>query len=100
MKTITGNYNEIEDWSIDTNGYFLIRINREKGLIEAAFCTRRGEIDVVIEGKKPQDIYHEVYKLKLISRIDHGAYLGKELEKAFIAIKTGKEYVQDKVLDF
>ena len=30
---------------------------------------------------------------------EHAAYLGKELEKAEIALKLGKQYVQDDPLD-
>jgi dihydropteroate synthase len=28
--------------------------------------------------------------------LDHAAYLGSELAKAEIALRTGKEYIQDK----
>jgi dihydropteroate synthase len=31
----------------------------------------------------------------LISRMEHATYLGSELEKAEIALKLGKNYVQD-----
>jgi dihydropteroate synthase len=31
----------------------------------------------------------------LVSEFDHAAYLGRELEKAEIALTTGKAYVQD-----
>jgi dihydropteroate synthase len=34
----------------------------------------------------------------LVSRLDHAAYLGSELAKAEIALKTGKEYIQDRGL--
>ena len=36
----------------------------------------------------------------LISRLDHAAYLGRELKKAEIAAKLGKNYVQDAELNF
>ncbi len=34
----------------------------------------------------------------LISRLDHAAYIGIELLKAHLAIRTGKGYIQDKPL--
>jgi dihydropteroate synthase len=30
--------------------------------------------------------------------LDHAAYLGSELAKAEIALRTGKEYIQDKLM--
>jgi dihydropteroate synthase len=33
-----------------------------------------------------------------VTRLDHAAYLGSELAKAEIALRTGKEYIQDTVL--
>ena len=33
-------------------------------------------------------------------RMDHAAYLGRELQKAYIALKNNLEYVQDDELDF
>ncbi len=39
-------------------------------------------------------------KLGLVSRLDHAAYLGRELMKAEIAAKLGKNYVQDEELNF
>ncbi len=100
VKTIQGDYDEMDDWKMDPKGYFLIKIDRKRKVIQAAHCKKIGVIDLIIEGEKPQDIYFEVQKLKLISRIDHAAYLGKELEKAYIALRTRKRYVQDKELAF
>ncbi|MEA3346473.1 MAG: DUF4346 domain-containing protein [Candidatus Auribacterota bacterium] len=34
----------------------------------------------------------------MVSRLDHAAYLGKEIEKAIIALKNELLYVQDKEL--
>jgi dihydropteroate synthase-like protein len=56
------------------------------------------KIDVV--GKSAKEIYDTVIKKGLISRLDHAAYLGKELEKAEIAVLLRKNYTQDQELDF
>ena len=41
------------------------------------------------------DNYEEIINKKLVTRMEHAAYLGSELQKAQIAMITGKEYVQD-----
>mgnify|MGYP001292674582 CR=1 FL=1 len=98
-RTIRGKYHEIKDWSMDPKGYFLIKTDRRKKLIVAAHCKKIGLIDLVIEGKTPQEVYFEIYKKGLVTRIDHAAYLGKELQKAYTAIKFKMVYVQDEDLE-
>ena len=61
-RTVRGKYHEIKDWSMDPNGYFLIKIDRRRKLIIAAHCKKIGVIDIVIEGKTPQEIYFEAHK--------------------------------------
>ncbi len=95
---IASHYDEEKDWRMDPKGYFLIKLDRRRKIIKAAHCKKIGVFDIIIEGKKPQDIYHEVHKRGLISRTDHAAYLGKELEKAYLALRTKKAYVQDEEL--
>ena len=50
-------------------------------------------------GKDAGTLYDKIIKEKLISRMDHAAYLGKELEKAYIALKNKLKYVQDEDLN-
>ncbi len=40
-------------------------------------------------------MYSKIEEMGLITRLDHAAYLGRELAKAEIALVTGKEYIQD-----
>lgn len=93
VKTIEGHYDEIKDFRYDKNGYFLIRINNNK--IEAGHCLKNNEIDFIIKGKKAQDVYKEIINHKLVSRLDHAAYLGKELKKAELALKNKTKYMQE-----
>ena len=99
VPVIVGQYDDLEDWSMDPKGYFLIRANFERETLELAHCKQLGIIDCIFEGKKPQDIYYEVHKAGLISRVDHAAYLGKELHKAYICLRQKLEYMQDKELE-
>ncbi len=99
VPVVVGDYDEIADWEMDPKGYFLVRVDAARGVLEAAHCTELGVIDKIFEGKKPQDIYFEVYKAGLVSRSDHASYLGKELHKAFVSLKLGLKYVQDSELE-
>jgi len=96
---IQGNFDKYKDWTEDPKGYFLIKVNKEKKLIEVGFCKDNNEIEIVIKGKIPQEIYMTAVKKNLFSRYEHSAYLGKELEKAYLALKHNLKYVQDEELD-
>jgi len=103
---VEGRYDHYKDFTLDPKGYFLIRVNRELGLLEMAHCDNHwkpsfkepNRIQLVIRGKTPNDVYWEACKRGLVSRLDHAAYLGKELEKAFVALQLGIDYVQDEDL--
>ena len=82
-----------------STGYFLIKIIPEDKTIEVGFCPQVNKVTLKIVGKTPQEIYLEIANRKLIDRPDHYAYLGKELEKAHIALKKGIDYVQDEDLN-
>lgn len=55
---------------------------------------------ISIVGDNARSITDTVISKKLVSRLDHAAYLGIELKKAEIALKLGKNYTQDLELDF
>ena len=94
-----GYYDEIKDWIQDEKGYVLIRIDKKNNKLELGFCKKDNVIEIIITGEKPSDIYFELGKRNLLSRPDHYSYVGKELQKAYIALKCGLEYVQDLELD-
>ena len=85
-------------WRIDQKGYFLIKVNEELQKIEAAFCDlKENKVRVIVRGDNPVEVYTAILKEELISKLDHAADIGVELEKAYIALKTGKKYTQDKI---
>ncbi|WP_290899108.1 dihydropteroate synthase-like protein [Ferroglobus sp.] len=55
---------------------------------------------LTVVGEKAKEIVDTVLKENLVSRLDHAAYLGRELKKAEIALQLGKNYVQDEELIF
>ena len=94
-KIVRGDYHHIKHWKQDRKGYSLIRIDRRKKLIELGYCKKNNVVEVVIQGKTPQEVYYTACKMKLLSRLDHAAYLGKEVEKAYLALKYKLKYKQD-----
>ena len=83
---------------IDKQGSFRIFIDREKESVVAIHFNLPDleEPTLIIKGKTADAIYKKIIELGLISRLDHAAYLGSELAKAEIALRIGKEYIQDK----
>ena len=99
-KEIIAAYDDKKDFVIDGKNYFLIRLDRENKNIEVGFCKEKNKVALKVTGKKPVDIYQTmINKEKLPIRKDHAAYLGRELQKAYIALKNNLEYVQDEELD-
>ena len=100
IEEIEGNYDEIKDCVLDQDGYFLIKIDKENKKIIVGFCKEGNKILVKIVGKKPADIYHAILKKGLIKDLYHAAYLGRECQKAYIALQKDLDYTQDEELDF
>ena len=100
VKVIKASYDDLKEFVMDPKGYFLIDVNRENNEIMIGFCGELNIVSMKITGKKPLEIYQTVIKEKLISRLDHAAYLGRETQKAFIALQEGIVYIQDDELDF
>jgi dihydropteroate synthase-like protein len=83
----------------DKLGWFKIQIDRNNNNIVAIYYPLgKNEPSTIIKGKDSRTIYQTIIREKLISNYDHAAYLGKELEKAAIALHLGRSYVQDKPL--
>ena len=97
---IKASHNQMKEWRPDPKGYFLIRLNEKKKRIEAGFCTYQHVITKLVYGANAIEIYNTIIKKKLISRLEHAAYLGKELYKAELALKYGKKYQQEFPLKF
>ncbi|MBT4538862.1 DUF4346 domain-containing protein [Candidatus Woesearchaeota archaeon] len=88
-----------QKWVLDPKGYFLIRINEEEERLEVGYCTSDNKLVGVIIGNEPEEIMYKTIELKWISVLDHAAYLGKELQKAYFAMKKGFKYTQDSHLE-
>lgn len=97
---IHAQYDDLKEFILDEKGYFLIRIVPETKIIEVGFCGKRNTVEVKVFGTKPIEIYQTIIREKIIERPDHAAYLGRELQKAYIALQLNIPYIQDDELDF
>ena len=107
--------------ALDPEGYFLIKLDRSSGELIAehygngiderglATDPETGEV-LSCRGagpRTPQAIYRGRTAKELgialtegegphpLSRLDHALYLGRELQKAELALASGEEYIQD-----
>ena len=82
----------------DSAGSFKISVDYattvEKSKIVATHF-KKNKADLVIVGHSAKEVYEEIITKNLVTRMEHAAYLGSELQKAEIAMITGKDYVQD-----
>ncbi|MCJ7573465.1 dihydropteroate synthase-like protein [Candidatus Bathyarchaeota archaeon] len=83
----------------DKLGWFKIQLDREAGKIEAIFY-RHGDNKptAVVVGDEATEVYQTIVREKMIRKLEHASYLGRELEKAEIALRLGRSYVQDEDL--
>ncbi|MBI2662016.1 DUF4346 domain-containing protein [Candidatus Woesearchaeota archaeon] len=99
QEKIKASADDFKKWFPDPKGYFLIRVNHTKKLIEVGFVTYKHVIIKFIYGQNARDIYTTIIQRELVTRLEHAAYLGKELYKAEVALKYGTKYRQEFSLD-
>ena len=85
------------EYRCDPKGFFKIFLDRDRGDIVLLHYSRLNlnVPDFTIKGKNAEDIYKAAVRNELLSLIEPAAYLGLELEKAEIALRLGRSYVQD-----
>ena len=105
-KRLIAKYHKIKDWKMDPKGYFLIRVDKKKKIIQIGYCkfTRLGNSPIndmvaVIKGKTAIEIVNTLIREKFISTLQHAADMGIELHKAELSLKYGFNYIQDKDLN-
>jgi tetrahydromethanopterin S-methyltransferase subunit A len=83
---------------LDPSGYFIIYPKKDEGMIYLEHYKADGALNEIIFGRNPVWIASAAIDRNLISKLDHAAYLGRELAKAEFAIRTGATYTQDAAL--
>ncbi len=77
----------------DKAGYFRITIG-ERGITAEHFNSKDEPLRV-IEGSGARSICLTLIRNGWVSKLDHAAYLGRELTRAELALRNGNEFVQD-----
>ena len=82
---------------LDPEGYFVIMVmkGRENPLLVEHY-RNDGTLRNMIEGKDSASICATLIEKKLVSQLDHAAYLGRELAKAELSIRMDSRYTQDR----
>ena len=75
--------------------FFEIRLDRKKKKIVAECFTYPRKLECIITGDTAEDVILTIIREKLISDLGHASYLGRELQKAEIALNNGLDYEQD-----
>lgn len=79
----------------DPAGYFVIYVDRQRHSLSLEYYRNDGVLTGIIEGAVAAEIYTPVIERAWITRLDHAAYLGRELARAEQALATDEPYVQD-----
>ena len=82
---------------LDRTGWFVIMVmhGRELPLVVEHY-TNDGVLRNRVEGRDAASICATIIEMKLVSQLDHAAYLGRELAKAELSIAPKQPYIQDK----
>ncbi|KXA94888.1 hypothetical protein AKJ65_03105 [candidate division MSBL1 archaeon SCGC-AAA259E19] len=78
--------------SIQVGKYFKISVLESR--IVAVFHSSK-KPNVVIKGENAEEVCREILEKGLVEKPSHAAYLGRELQKAEVALRTGRGYVQE-----
>ena len=80
---------------LDKAGYFVIYPERRTKSLVVEHYTNQGVLDCMMEGSSTGALYTEAVERSLVTRLDHAAYLGRELARAEQSLLQGTQFVQD-----
>ena len=87
---------EPKNLTLDKAGYFVVYPDTRSGRLVLEHYTNQGTLNCVLEGTSAGALYGEAIERQFLTRLDHAAYLGRELARAERSLETGETYVQDK----
>ena len=87
---------EPEPLVLDPAGYFVVFPELRRHILVLEHYTNKGALDAVLEGATAGVLYQAAISRRLLSRLDHAAYLGRELARAERSLTDGTPYVQDR----
>jgi len=80
---------------LDRAGYFVIYPDLANRRLVVEHYTNQGILNCVLEGTSVAALYGEIIERQLLTRLDHAAYLGRELTRAERCFEDGVPFVQD-----
>lgn len=87
---------EAKRLTLDPAGYFVVYPDQRLKRLALEHYKNSGALDMVLEGDSAAALYTSAIERGLVARLDHAAYLGRELARAERSLETGETYVQDK----
>lgn len=81
---------------LDPAGFVVITPDRRRGRLLAEHYRYPGVLTTVVEGDAAADVMATLLQEGLVTRLDHAAYLGRELTRAEAALRDEAPYVQDR----
>lgn len=79
----------------DPEGYFVVYVDPVRHRLALEHYRTDGVLSCIIGGSTAAEIYWPAIERGLLSRLDHAAYLGRELARAEHALRKGAPYTQD-----
>lgn len=80
---------------LDKAGYFVIYPDARAHRLIVEHYTNHGVLNCILEGASTAALYSEAIERQLLTRLDHAAYLGRELAHAEKSLLDGTPFVQD-----
>jgi len=80
----------------DPAGFVVVYPETRRQILIVEHYTKEGVLDCVVEGRTPAAISAELIERRLVTRLDHAAYLGCELARAERSMQTGDTFIQDR----
>lgn len=80
---------------LDKAGYFVIYPDARNQRLVVEHYTNHGVLNCILEGASTGALYFEAIERQLLTRLDHAAYLGRELARAERSLQDGTPFVQD-----
>lgn len=87
---------EPKQLTLDPGGYFIVYPDQRVKRLALEHYKNSGVLDIVLEGESAAALYMSAIERGLVTRLDHAAYLGRELARAERSLETGETYVQDR----
>jgi tetrahydromethanopterin S-methyltransferase subunit A len=81
----------------DPEGFFVIYVDQTRELLVLEHYRKNGTLSSIVEGKSAEELYTVAIEKKMLTRLDHASYLGKELTRAESSLFSGEKYIQDGV---